>query len=266
MLDDFLIRALLGGLIVAMLTAPLGCVVVWRQLAYFGDTLSHAALLGIALGTLASIYLPLAILAVCVAVALLLFTLRRQGDLAGDAILGLLAHGSLALGLVAIALAEQRIDLNGLLFGDIFAISRGDLFVMGGGAILILLTLAMIWNDLLAATVSPEIAAAESARPKRAEMIFLLLLAVTVAVAIKVVGVLLITAMLIIPAITARRLARGPEVMAALAAAAGIAAILLGLYGSFAFDTPAGPSIVVAACALFLLVRILPKRQRRTDP
>lgn len=263
MLDDFLIRALIGGLLMAVLAAPLGCVVVWRRLAYFGDTLSHAALLGIAVGTLLSISLPLAILLVCVAVALILFLLRKHGDLSSDAILGLLAHGSLALGLVAIALAGQRIDLNGLLFGDIFAISRSDLLIMGGGAIIILFALTSIWNDLVAATVSPEIAAAEDARPQRAEVIFLLLLALTIAVAIKVVGVLLITAMLIVPAITARRFAGGPETMAVLAVLAGAGAIGLGLYGSFAFDTPAGPSIVVGACALFILARIVPYGRRR---
>ena len=225
--------------------------------------MSHAALLGIAVGTVLSVSLPLAILLVCTAVALLLFLLRRRGDIAGDAILGLLAHGSLALGLVAIALAGQRVDLNGLLFGDIFAVGRADLMVMAGGAVLILFVLTRIWNDLLAATVSPEIAAAEGARPQRAEFVFLLLLALTVAVAIKIVGVLLITAMLIIPAITARRFAGSPEAMAAFAVIAGVCAILIGLYGSFTFDTPAGPSIVVGACLLFALARLAPAGRQR---
>ena len=265
MFDDFLIRALTGGLLIAVLAAPLGCVVVWRQLSYFGDTLSHAALLGVAIGTVFSFSVSLAVLLVCIAVAVVLFALRRHGDLAGDAILGLLSHGSLALGLVAIALAAQRIDLNGLLFGDIFAISRADLMIIGGGTALILLVLASIWNDLLAATVSPEIAEAEGTRPQRAEMIFLLLLAVTVALAIKIVGVLLITAMLIIPAITARRFAKAPEMMVFLAIVAGAGSICLGLYGSFEFDTPAGPSIVVGACILFTLARLSPRKRSRRE-
>ncbi|MDF1775138.1 MAG: metal ABC transporter permease [Rhizobiaceae bacterium] len=254
MFDDFFTRAIIAGVGVALVAAPLGCFVVWRRLAYFGDTLSHAALLGVAMAFLLELNVTLSVFIVCGAVALALVFLQRNATLSSDALLGLLAHSSLALGLVALAFMTWiRIDLMGLLFGDILAVSVADISViyLGGAAVLAVLTL--IWNPLFAATVNHEIAEAEGQKPDRTNIIFMLLMATVIAISMKIVGVLLITALLIIPAATARRFARGPEQMAIIAALIGAAAVVGGLFGSLNWDTPSGPSIVVAAMVLFLL-------------
>ncbi|ADZ71128.1 metal ABC transporter permease [Polymorphum gilvum] len=252
MLDDFFTRALVAGIGVALVAGPLGCFIVWRRLAYFGDTLSHAALLGVALAFLLQVDITFAVFVVCALVSLLLLVLQRRGTLSSDALLGLLAHSSLALGLVCLAfMTWVRMDLMGFLFGDILSVSRLDITVIYLGGAAVLGVLAWIWRPLFAATVSVELAEAEGMNPRRANLVFMLLMAGVIAIAMKIVGVLLITALLIIPAATARRLSSGPEQMAALAALAGATAVGAGLYGSLAFDTPSGPSIVVAAMGLF---------------
>jgi zinc transport system permease protein len=255
MLDDFFTRALLAGFGVAAVAGPLGCFIVWRRLAYFGDTLSHAALLGVALAFLLEVNVTLAVFAVCLMVSLALLVLQRQATLSADALLGLLAHSSLALGLVALAfMSWVRVDLMGFLFGDILAVSVTDLVVIYAGGAAVLVVLALIWRPLFAATVSPEIAQAEGIDAGRHNLVFMLLMASVIAIAMKIVGVLLITALLIIPAATARRLSSTPEQMAVISVFAGIAAVAAGLFGSLEWDTPSGPSIVVAALILFVIV------------
>lgn len=255
MLDDFFTRALLAGFGVAAVAGPLGCFIVWRRLAYFGDTLSHAALLGVALAFLLQVNITLAVFAVCLMVSLALLLLQRQATLSADALLGLLAHSSLALGLVALAfMSWVRVDLMGFLFGDILAVSVTDLVVIYAGGAAVLAVLAVIWRPLFAVTVSPEIAQAEGIDADRHNLVFMLLMASVIAIAMKIVGVLLITALLIIPAATARRLSSTPEQMAVVSILAGIAAVAAGLFGSLEWDTPSGPSIVVAALILFVIV------------
>lgn len=254
MLDDFFTRAILAGVGVALVAGPLGCFIVWRRLAYFGDTLSHSALLGVALALLFEVNITFAVFGVAAAVALSLLLLQKRATLSSDSLLGLLSHSSLALGLVVLAfMTWVRVDLMGFLFGDILAVSATDIAIIYGGGIVILLVLILIWRPLFAATVSTDLAEAEGLRPQRANVIFMLLMALVIAIAMKIVGVLLITALLIIPAATARRFARGPEQMAILAAAIGAAAVIAGLFGSLEWDTPSGPSIVVAALGLFLI-------------
>lgn len=267
MIADFFLRALAAGIGVALVAGPLGCFIVWRRMAYFGDSLSHGALLGIAAGLATGSDLTVSVFVVSVAVAAILLLLQRRAALAADTLLGLLAHSTLALGLVALAFVSAvRVDLMGYLFGDILAVSRGDVALVWLGGAAVLGVLATIWRPLFAATVSPELAEAEGLMPQRAEWIFTLLLAAVIAVAMKVVGVLLVTAMLIIPAAAARRLSAGPEQMAALAASIGVVAVVAGLFGSLRWDTPAGPTIVVAALGLFVLslvTGLARRRQRR---
>jgi zinc transport system permease protein len=270
MLDDFFTRALLAGIGVALIAGPLGCFIVWRRLAYFGDTLSHSALLGVALALLFETNITLAVFGVSAAVALTLLALQRRATLSSDSLLGLLAHSSLALGLVVLAfMTWVRVDLMGFLFGDILAVSPLDIAVIYGGGIVVLTVLMLIWRPLFAATVNADLAEAEGLHPQRANIVFMLLMALVIAISMKIVGVLLITALLIIPAATARRFARGPEAMAVLAAGIGVVAVIGGLFGSLEWDTPSGPSIVVAALGLFLLallpVTALLSRPRPAD-
>lgn len=253
MLDDFFTRAILAGVGVALVAGPLGCFIVWRRLAYFGDTLSHAALLGVALALLFQINITLAVFGVATCVSLALLLLQRWAILSSDALLGLLAHSSLAVGLVTLAFMTWiRVDLMGFLFGDILAVTKLDIAIIWAGGLIVLGVLAMIWRSLFAATVNVELAEAEGMNPERANIIFMLLMAAVIAISMKIVGVLLITALLIIPTAAARRFATGPEQMAIIAAFIGVCAIFGGLFGSLEWDTPAGPSIVVAALALFI--------------
>ncbi|HBD23253.1 MAG TPA: hypothetical protein DC023_02380 [Oceanospirillaceae bacterium] len=254
MFDDFFVRALVGGIGVALVAGPLGCFIIWRRLAYFGDTLSHSALLGVALGLLFELNVTLTVFALSIVVSLLLMLLQRRASLSSDAILGLLAHSTLAVGLVVLAfMTWVRVDLMGFLFGDILAITHLDLAIIWGGGVAVLGLLFVVWRALFAATVSYELATAEGAQPDRANIIFMIVMAGLIAVSMKIVGVLLITALLIIPAATARRFAVSPEQMAGFAALVGVVAVVLGLMGSMEWDTPAGPSIVVAALVCFLL-------------
>ncbi|MCW4116782.1 metal ABC transporter permease [Aurantimonas sp. MSK8Z-1] len=254
MLDDFFVRALLAGVGVAATAGPLGCLVVWRRMAYLGDTMSHSALLGIALALFFDTDTMFGVFFVATMVSVLLLLLQRRQALSTDALLGILSHATLALGLVLVAfMSWVRIDLMGFLFGDILAVSKADLVAIYGGGAVVLAGLALLWRPLLASTVSPEIAAAEGLRPERARVLFMLLMALVIAIAMKIVGILLITSLLIIPAAAARRLATTPEQMAVAAALIGAVAATGGLYGSLHYDTPSGPSIVVAALVLFLL-------------
>ena len=267
MLDDFFIRAVVGGTGVALLAGPLGCFIVWRRLAYFGDTLSHSALLGVAMALLLNMNITLTVFVISVAVSMLLILLQRRASLSSDALLGLLAHATLAVGLVVLAfMTWVRVDLMGFLFGDILAITAGDIAIIWGGGLVVLALVSFIWKPLLASTVSYEIAVAEGLRPDLANFLFMVLMAGVIAISMKIVGVLLITALLIIPAATARRFSGNPEIMAVMASILGAASVWLGLEGSLKWDTPAGPSIVVAALAFFIIsVLPLPKFKRQKN-
>lgn len=254
MIPDFLWRAVFAGVGVALVAGPLGCFVVWRRMAYFGDSLSHSALLGIALGFLLGIDLTVGVIASCVIVALVLVGLQRQKRLAVDTLLVILSHSALSIGLVALSFETRlRVDLTAYLFGDILAVGHADLaWIFGGGAI-VLAALAAIWRPLLSLTVHEELARAEGVAVERTQLAFVLLIALAVALAMKVIGILLVSALLIIPAATARRFVRTPEQMAVGAAGVGVLAVLGGLAASLRLDTPGGPSIVVAAALLFAL-------------
>lgn len=254
MLDDFFIRALVAGIGVAVVAGPLGCFIVWRRMAYFGATVSHAALLGVAMALYWEISITIGVFAVAVLLAPLLLLLERRSDLSTDTLLGILAHGMLALGLVVAAFVPGlRADLMSYLFGDVLSVSRVDIVVIYIGGVLILAVLAMIWRALLAATLSSDLAKAENLQPERARFIFTILIAAVVAIAMKIIGILLIVSLLIIPAAAARSLARTPEQMAILAALMGGLAVVGGLLASLWLNTQSGPSVVVAALALFLL-------------
>ena len=261
MFDDFFIRALIAGIGIAIVTGPLGCLVIWRRLSYFGDTLSHSALLGVTLAYSFSINISLSVFIISGMVALLLLSLQKRTKLAGDSLLGLLAHSTLAIGLVLIGfLSSIRFDLMGLLFGDILAVTIEDIFIIWLGGLIILGILFFIWKSIFAATVNYDLAAAEGMKPDISNFIFTLLLAGVIAISIKMIGALLITGLLLIPAATARNLSSNPFQMVILSTLAGVASVILGLFSSLELNTASGPSIIVAALVLFILSLIPFKR------
>lgn len=260
-MPDFLLNALLAGLALALVAGPLGSFVVWRRMAYFGDTLAHAALLGVAVGLLLDVSPTLAVTVGCVLLAVLLVTLQQRQPLAADTLLGILAPSTLSLGLVVLSFnREVRIDLLGYLFGDLLAIGPSDLMWIVAGSALVLACLLALWRQLLAVTVHEELAQVEGLPVAGLRLALVLLIALVIAVAMKIVGVLLITSLLIIPAAAAQRHSRTPEQMAIGASLLGMLAVGGGLSLSWFEDTPAGPSIVVCAASLFLLSLALPRR------
>lgn len=260
-MPDFLLNALLAGLALALVAGPLGSFVVWRRMAYFGDTLAHAALLGVAVGLLLDVSPTLAVTFGCVLLAVLLVTLQQRQPLAADTLLGILAPSTLSLGLVVLSFnREVRIDLLGYLFGDLLAVGPSDLLWIVAGSALVLACLLALWRQLLAVTVHEELAQVEGLPVAGLRLALVLLIALVIAVAMKIVGVLLITSLLIIPAAAAQRHSRTPEQMAIGASLLGMLAVGGGLSLSWFEDTPAGPSIVVCAASLFLLSLALPRR------
>jgi len=253
MLDDFLVRAALAGLGVGLAAGPLGCFVVWRRMAYFGDATAHAAILGVALALFFNVSVFAGVLVISILVASLVSTLSGRG-LGIDTVLGVLAHSALAVGLVAVSFLEGvRVDLMAYLFGDILAVGKTDVLLVWLGGAGVLGLLWWRWSSLLVSTLSPDLAKAAGLRPDREQLVLTLALAVVVAVAIKVVGALLIAAMLIIPAAAARPLARTPDRMALIASGIGGLSALGGLATAWQFDTPAGPTIVCVATLIFCL-------------
>ena len=253
-MDEFLFRAFLAGIGVAIVAGPLGSFVVWRRMAFFGDTLAHSALLGIAFGLAAGVNLVLGIFAAAILVALALTGVRERGVITSDTVLAILSHGTLALGLVVVVFAGPAAgNLLAWLFGDILAVTAGDLVWIYGTGAVALTVLVVAWRPLLAITVHADLAAVEGVPVRRINLVFMLVMALVVAAAMKVAGILLVAALLVIPAAAARQFARTPEQMAIFAATIGVLAVTLGLGGSLSLDTPTGPSIVVAALLVFLL-------------
>jgi zinc transport system permease protein len=254
MLDDFFIRALLAGIGVAIVTGPLGCFVIWRRLSYFGDTLSHSALLGVTMAYSFDLNIAFSVFIISSVLALILIQLQKKTNLPGDALLGLLAHSSLAVGLVVIGfLTFIRFDIMGLLFGDILAVNTNDILTIWIGGALILIILKLIWKPLFASTVNYELAQAEGLNPDRAKAIFTILMAGIIAISIKMVGLLLITGMLIIPAAMARNISDSPTKMVLFSIIGGLLSVIIGLFSSLEFNTSSGPSIIAAALFLFIL-------------
>ena len=257
--DSFILYALAAGIALALVVGPLGSVVVWRRMAYFGDTLAHAALLGVALAIAAEQLPMLGVGLIGVLLAVLLFWLEKQGNLSTDTLLGILSHSALALGLIVLSVIQVQgfnINLMSYLFGDLLAVGVFDLVLMYGSVMIILLVFSQILSPLISISVNEELARIDGIAVEKIRFIFMILLALVVAVALKVVGILLITALLIIPAATARLYSKSPKQMVMVSVLVAIAAVVLGLLASLGWDFPTGPAIVVSASFLFFVSRI----------
>lgn len=252
---SFMSFALIGGLGLALIAAPLGVFVVWQRQSYFGATLAHSALLGVSIGLFLQTNLTLTVITVSLFIAWGIFHLGQYKELSSDTLLGILAHSSLALGLILISVQENvQIDLMGYLFGDILSINMTDLILIFSIGVLIALFYRAHWEDLLNLTLNRELAQVEGAQVKRIQLQYVLLLALMIALSMKIVGVLLVTSLLIIPAAAARRLSNSPEKMLFISIVLGVASVLLGLIASYFADLPTGPAIVMVSTLIFLLL------------
>lgn len=251
---ELLLPGWFAGILLACAAGPLGSFVVWRRMSYFGDTLAHASLLGVAFGLLLNVNPFYAVIAVTLLLALGLVVLEKRPHLAIDTLLGIMAHSALSLGLVVVSLMSGiRVDLMAYLFGDLLSVTPADIISIAIGVAVVLAVLAWQWRSLLAMTISPDLAFVDGVRLQRVKMLLMLVTALTIGVAMKFVGALIITSLLNIPAATARRFARTPEQMAGIAVIIGIIAVTGGLTFSAFYDTPAGPSVVLAAALMFIV-------------
>ena len=262
---ELLLPSLLAGLCLSCLTGPLGTFVVWRRMSYFGDTLSHAALLGVAFGFLLNINLSYAIIFVTLFLAIGLLWLESQKQLPVDTLLGILAHSALSLGLVVISLMSNlRIDLMAYLFGDLLSITMFDVYQITVCVMIIGSLLIWRWNHFLFITVSEELAFSHGINVPLTKFMLTILLALTIGIAMKFVGALIITALLIIPAATAKYYAKNPESMAIIAILIGMLSIFGGILFSLIYDTPTGPSVVLSNTCLFFISLFISKFFIRT--
>lgn len=268
--DDFLSRAIIAGLGFAIIAGPLGCFVVWQRLSYMGDALAHSALLGVVLALVLELNVLIGVFAVCLMLALILANIGSRSILSSDSMLGILSHSTLSIGLVLVSFMYWvRIDILDFLFGNILAVSWLEIGLIYAGGITALGVIVWKWNSLIGLTVNEEIAAAEGLRPLQTRTVLMVLLAAAIAIAMKIVGLILTVSLLIIPAATARNLAATPEKMAVFASIIGAMSVIGGLLLSLEFDTPPGPSIVIFALMIFLATMfgsfVVLRRNRSTE-
>ena len=257
MLEPFILRALIAGVGIALIAGVIGCFVVWRRMAYFGDSLAHSALLGAVLGLATGISYNISTIIICLFFSLILLWLQQKKIFATDTLLGILAHTALSIGVVASSFFQQKINLNAYLFGDILTVTLAEIWWIYGGGSIVLILLLLNWSSLVLMTIHEDLAKAERVCTFSIQLLLMFLMTIVVAVSTRIVGILLVTSMLIIPAATARQLARSPEAMAVLASILGSIAVIVGVFASLQFDTPSGPSIVVTSTVIFATVFFL---------
>lgn len=255
--DPFIIRGILAGIAVALISGLVGCFVVWRRMSYYGESIAHSSLLGVGLGILMGVGINLGIVFTCLLFGILFLFLQQSKVLSSDTLLGVLAHVALAIGIIVISLNKIKIDIHAFLFGDILTVSSNDLWGMYLGVVIAIILICYNWSSLLLVTIDEDLAKAEGIKPLYINLLFTSILTIVVAVSVQIIGLLLITAMLIIPAAASRRLVNSPELMALVATIIGIISVVLGIFLSVELDTPSGPAIVVVSSVLFFLSPIL---------
>lgn len=259
-LDDFFVRAMVAGVVVALIAGPFGCLLAWRRMAFMGDTIAHSSLLGVVLGIMLGVLPQYAIIFVAIIMAVVLYVLDKAKGLARDVSLSVIAHGALGVGLFLISMMpDMRVDLEAYLFGSLFAIDEVDLSIIFVGGGLIFAALLYYWRSLVAVTISADLAHAENVVKPEAEFMFTLMVAILVAITMKITGLLLVSAILIIPAAAARFISRSPEQMAVFASLMGMASVAIGLYISLINDVAGNAAIIVVAITLFILCFLLSK-------
>jgi len=251
-MDEFIIYAILAGIAVAISLCPLGCIILWRRLPYLGDAIAHSAIFGIVLGLLFGINITLSIVLTSITFSLLLTMLRRK--LEHNITVVIFSYSFLALGLFLLpfVVSNAQIDIFSYLFGDILLVDDHEIYITTACAILVLIWIYFRWKKLLLMAINEDLAVVEGINPYRLDLEFMLITACVIGISIKIIGVLLMAAIIIIPAAAARNISRTPVQMLLFSVMFGILSILIGIGGSYWFDSPSGPSIVLASTLLFL--------------
>jgi len=257
-LDDFLWRAVIAGLIMVTIAAPMGCLMVWQRLAFLSDTLGHAAVMGVGLGLMLQVEPIFGVLALALVIVFSLSRVNSFNNALSETTLAIISHTGLAGGIILVGLLpEPTANLEAILFGDLLATTSGDLLSLLLTTILLLLLLWRYWRAFVAVSVSREIAQAEGIEVRKIQLLMYVMIALLVAVMMKVMGVLLIAAMLVIPTTSARLFSRSPEQMVYISGLYGLGALGGGITSSFHFDWQTGPAIVISATVLLLLTLAL---------
>ena len=251
--DPFIIRGIIAGIAVALISGLVGCFVVWRRLSYYGESIAHSSLLGAGIGILIGIGINFGVVFICLLFGILFLWLQQSKALSSDTLLGVLAHFALAVGIIVISFNKIKIDLHAFLFGDILTVSITDIWGMYIGVLIAITLILSNWSSLLLVTLDEDLAKSEGINPLYVNILLTTIMTIVVALSLQIIGLLLITAMLIIPAATARRLVNSPEGMAIVATLIGIFSVVFGIYLSVEMDLPSGPSIVVVSSILFFV-------------
>lgn len=255
--DPFIIRGILAGIAVALISGLVGCFVVWRRMSYYGESIAHSSLLGVGLGILMGIGINLGVIFTCLLFGILFLWLQQSKVLSSDTLLGVLSHLALSVGVIVISMNRVKIDIHSFLFGDILTVTQNDLWGMYLAVLVVVIIICLNWSSLLLVTIDEDLAKAEGVNPLFINLLLTSILTIVVAVSIQIIGLLLITSMLIIPAAASRRLVNSPETMAVVATVIGILSVIIGIFLSVEIDAPSGPSIVVVSAVLFFLSPVL---------
>ncbi len=260
-MEDFIIRALIAALGISIITGSLGCFVIWKRMSYFSESIAHSALLGVSLGLATGLGIHIGLVVIGVIFASLIVILQQRNILSNDAILGIFSHLALSLGIVILSLVDgSNTDYFSLLFGDILSINQQDIIWIYVILIVVVGLLSVFWQRLLLLTLNEELGVSQGLNSTMYQLLFMLMIALTVSVSVQIVGVLLITSLLIIPPAVARMFARTPKAMAFQSIGVSIVAVLMGLGASLFYDLATGPMVVIALGGLFVASQLLPTR------
>lgn len=263
--EAFMQRALLAALLLGPLCALLGVFVTARRMAFFSDTIAHGGLTGVALGLwlgIANLTAPMVLFSLLIAAGVLY--LKEHTELLTDTIMALLLSGSVALGMVILSLTQaNRGVIHGFLFGDVLAVEERDLWLAGGLFAAILVGMVKGLSPLALITASEELAHVSGVRVRRANYLFVVLVTVTVALSIHLIGIILVTSLLVVPAAAARAVSRTLRQHIFFSLIIGLVGALAGTMFSYRFDVPAGPAIVLSCIVLFVVCMLIGRWRNR---
>ena len=266
---DFMRRALVAAALVGLIAPLIGVFLVQRRLALLGDGMGHVALMGVGLAfLLGTAPIPTAMVTAALGAFLIEF-IRNRSRTAGDVALALLFYGGIAGGVLFASLAPGKASssLNSYLFGSLSTVAAGDLWALGILAVSVLVILAIFGRELFAVCLDPDIAQVQGIRVRAMSTLMAILAAIVVVVGMRVVGLLLVSAIMIVPVAAAQQLTRSFRSTAVIAVIIGLISSVAGLAGSFYIEVPPGPAIVILALACFAVIAIVavPIRRRRKE-
>ncbi|AYN24750.1 zinc ABC transporter permease subunit ZnuB [Buchnera aphidicola] len=248
----------LAGILLSFATGPLGSFIIWRRISSFGDTLSHSSILGLAISILFKIDSFYTVLFFMSFLAIVLAWIEKLLSVSLETILSIISYSSLSLGMIFISLmsTSRHIDLSNYLFGDLLIVTKFDLFIISLGSLTVLTVLFLRWNSILLLTINEELAQIDGVNIFYARLTLMLTTALAISIAIKFVGVLLITSLLIIPPATAQLFSDSPEKMIIISIIISIISVTGGIFLSFFYNTPTSPSIVLFSSCVYLLSNV----------